>query len=58
MDVYTLDDSICSLLSLYPGMKSEIIEYGRAAENQSNLLKLDGNEKALYIDDYIRDCLD
>lgn len=56
--MYTYDDILCSIMSLYLGKRKDIIEYGKEAEKQANLLKLDGNEKALYIDDYIRDCLD
>lgn len=58
MDVYTLDDLICSMLSLYPGKRKDIIKNARKAEEQAKRLELNRQEKLDYIEDYIRDCLD
>lgn len=56
--MYTLDDMICSALSLNPGHKKDIAEYARKAEEQAKRLELNDRETLSYIEDYIRDCLD
>lgn len=56
--MYTLDDMICSMLSLHLGHKKEIVKYARKAEEQAKKLELNDRETLSYIEDYIRDCLD
>lgn len=55
--MYTLDDMICSALSLNPGHKKDIAEYARKAEEQAKKLRMNDEETLRYIEDYIRDCL-
>lgn len=56
--MYTLDDMICSMLSLHLGSKKDIAEYARKAEEQAKKLRMNDRETLSYIEDYIRDCLD
>lgn len=56
--MYTVDDLICSILSLYPGKRKDIIKNARKAEEQAKRLELNDKETLSYIEDYIRDCLD
>lgn len=56
--MYTLDDLICSMISLYHGRKRDIIKYARKAEEQAKKLRMNDKETIRYVEDYIRDCLD
>lgn len=56
--MYTLDDLICSIMSLYPGHKKDIIRYAKKAEEQAKKLGMNDKETVRYVEDYIRDCLD
>ena len=56
--MYTLDDLICSIMSLYPGHKKDIVRYAKKAEEQAKKLGMNRQEKLDYIDNYIRDCLE
>ena len=56
--MYTLDDMICSMLSLHLGSKKEIVKYARKAEEQAKKLRMNDEETIRYVEDYIRDCLD
>lgn len=56
--MYTVDELICSMLSLHQGKRKDIIKYARKAEEQAKKLELNDKETLSYIEDYIRDCLD
>ena len=56
--MYTIDDMICSILSLHQGRKKEIVIYAKRAEEQAKKLEMNDEELLNYVEDYIRDCLE